>query len=178
MLEAYCGYSSQFTAIVDILATSTEFVSNFNCGLGQLFKHEGFSARSLKYLKYLLDKGADLFEPDQENDDVPYIFTAILEGQLGFNELMELKNSVKDWNVTDQWGRNILHYYLSQKYRRILDTKLIYDTLIEFGVDVNHKATTNDEIKVVSFKLTNSLPKCYGKTPMEMMKELSNTKIK
>lgn len=193
-----------FQKIIDILATSPKFGSDFNYGLNSIVMHIFSASNYLAKIEYLLNIGADpntecsgyrkpvfehssgyvplradvlkllaqyganLFEPDENKNNVPLLFSLLSENILDYDNLLSLRYSVKDWNITDEWGRNILHYYLTNGP---VDQTLI-DLLLGYGVDPDQRAAIADQQKVISAKMKGTLPWGYGKTFREIINQI------
>ena len=71
--------------------------------------------------------------------------------------------TLEEWNTLDEWGRNLLHV--------CAEDNSCVEMLLEKGVDLNHRAEIADIKKVVNAKMKGDLPKEYGKTPKEILKE-------
>ena len=123
---------------------------------------------NLKMAEALIRHGynpfGDYWEEDV-NTGVPILFAIVqgwekLESYEAFNFIQQHNDTQEWWNTTDQWERNLLHF--------AVESKNLYDLLIEKGVDPNHQALIDDEEKVTLAKIKGTLPKDYGKTPREI----------
>lgn len=112
----------------------------------------------------LIEFGADPFADCWEgniNMGVPIVFKVIDYDCLKITPLLVCATELKGWNITDEWGRNLLHY--------VTDNQEIYEGLLKKGVNPNHRALIDDQAKVVIAKMKGTLPKEYGKTPRELV---------
>ena len=136
--------------------------------------YENWAAEAILFIEItpttiLLEFGADPFANYWEEDidtGIPIIFKAMRNDPSNIQLLLESTIELKGWNITDEWGRNLLHYAINDE--------IIYEMLLEKGVDPDHRALIDDEAKVVTAKMNGTLPPEYGKTPREMLKAIVN----
>lgn len=119
-------------------------------------------------LNILIDFGADPFANYYEGDvdtGVPIVFKAIQIDTTYIQPLLQSTVELRNWNIIDEWGRNLLHYATNDEET--------YKMLLAKGVDPDHRALISNQAKAVIAKMNGSLPKEYGKTPQELLKSLS-----
>lgn len=85
------------------------------------------------------------------------------------NQLKYTLKLIPNLNTLDNWGRNILHMLLMNNKFEYQGHYELYDSLVEAGVDPNHKATINNQEIVVKAKMKGELPKYYGQSPKEIL---------
>lgn len=121
-----------------------------------------------KEVDVLMKNGADPFYPihDDLYEPIPTLHHLIKDRVFTFHlEFLEQLDQYHiNWNYTDSWGQNLLHY------THPLNCEL-WNTLIELGTDPNQKATIDNIEKVTLAKIKGTLPKKYNKTPLEYLKE-------
>lgn len=134
-----------------------------------------------------LEKGADPFLNTYSGDDPDgtplfhYCIDRIIRS-LKFDKtllntiVLTVSLYTKDFNVLDNWGRNLLHYVASnvigEKYTKEDYTSILmelYELLVSLGVDPNHRAKIDNQQKVIVAKMKHLLPSNYGKTPEEIL---------
>ena len=136
----------------------------FQKDLNQLIYKALIASLSTEGINILIELGANPFSNYYENDidtSVPIIFKAMKHNPYRIKPLLKYKRKLKNWNITDEWGRNLLHY--------VTDRQEIYEKLLKNGVDPDHRALIDNEAKVVIAKMKGTLPKEYGKTPRELI---------
>ena len=113
----------------------------------------------------LMEFGADPFANYYKGDvdtGIPIVFKVMQNNPRDIETLLECTVEAENWNILDEWGRNLLHYAISNQE--------VYEALLQKGVDPDHRAVIEDESKVVVAKMKGTLPKEYGKTPRELVK--------
>ena len=154
-----------FCYFLNILKSLPTFQRDLNQLIYYFFFNDNEYSSEQKMLKILIEFGADPFANYYEGDidtGVPIVFKVIHNGIYCIKPLLKYKRKLKNWNITDEWGRNLLHY--------VTDRQEIYEKLLKNGIDPDHKALIDDEAKVVIAKMKGTLPKEYGKTPRELIK--------
>lgn len=138
------------------------------------------------YLNYqergelLTEYGADLFikvqserwEPTYAPSKYPniipllhYMFIVTDPKRLSEEVIPQLEGL--DLNVLDDFGRNILHVYLTENKDNYLRNTIYYQ-LVELDVDSEQKAIIDDQRKVITAKMNKTLPEGYGYSPREL----------
>lgn len=125
---------------------------------------------SYSLLTFLIEHGADLLGLDKSKDNVPILFILLAYGHICYENIDYLKNSIKHWDGTDDWGRNALHYYFKYVRPDSFDIRLVR-FLIEHGINPNFKAVARDKKRIILAKMNNTLPWGYGKTPKQIVQE-------
>ena len=113
--------------------------------------------------------------------NTPFLFKLFSQVHIAFNADLFggiytiFKKYNIDVNIKDEWNQNILHIVAS-----IIDPEIpeTFRSLLQAGVDPDHRALIDDEDKVTLAKIKGTLPKGYGKTPREMMLSYANEIIK
>ena len=140
----------------------------FQTSLNQLIYPALIGRPKKKAVDILLAYGADPFANywnGMTDTGVPIIFKVVENSIWNLKVLEDFEAPIEKWNITDQWGRNLLHYAIYDPY--------IYNMLLSKGVDPNHKALIKleDNLKKLTLaKLNKTLPKEYGKSPAELVK--------
>ena len=139
----------------------------FQTALNQLMYKALIGQPKAKAVKILLEYGADPFDNYWEgftNTEIPIVFKVIQSGIWNIKPLKEYNAPEEKWNVTDKWGRNLLHHAIYDEH--------IYNMLLEKGVSEETKAIPVKEIweEVTVRKIKGTLPKEYKKKPKELIK--------
>lgn len=71
-----------------------------------------------------------------------------------------------NWNILDEWGRNLLHIAVGNAD--------LWNLLMRKTVNPEHRALIDDQEKVTLAKIKGTLPKEYGKTPEELWNQILN----
>ena len=166
--------------------------------LGQEIKQlriAGYITKCLLFLSTALKHGADPFitiYTDEYPDGIPLFYDFFMKFGLTaylssashkYTEILlqyildTISLFTDNFNVTDQWGMNLLHHVI--KFNVLHNKKRSYITadinrLVRLGINPNHRALIDDEQKVVAAKMNGTLPPEYGKTPREMLKAIVN----
>ena len=107
---------------------------------------------------------------EQKEIDLFNILVQFNEGNIDKEELKIILNTYKppenNWNILDEWGRNLLHF--------AIEDKDLWNLLMRKTVNPEHRALIDDQEKVTLAKIKGTLPKEYGKTPEELWNQILN----
>lgn len=168
-----------------------------------------FCSDPRRYLTYALQQEtgfSDIIYPPEYPEGIPLLFyinkrtypslypCEFTDTEHSLDEVYErilivLHDQGINLNITDQWGRNLLHNAFShgqEIYAQPDELSLsrvnfppgnyavspsLYNTLVELGVDPDHRAIAQDQNIITLAKIKGTLPPDYGKTPNELLEK-------